>query len=226
MAWFDQQHETELLTQFFREHGATAQDFGRRVYQTFEAMTFSKVIRWYKQNGWIPEVINPRSNGGRFRLKFNTNGNAENFTYVRCTKEESSVQIRHQIRVETYHNRSTGRRIPRANIVCDVAVLRDSRYDHVRGRMHVFNEDLITFAEAKHMDAYAELIAQFIGLVHELQPKRLSHRRALRTPEYRGHPLPFLHLSGVCMGSAEGLMATVRRRHLDIAVFDSKTPFV
>ena len=89
----------------------------------------------------------------------------------------------------------------------------------------MYRSDLITFAEAKHMDAFAELIAGFIGLVHELQPKRLSAKRASKATEYFGHPAPFLNVSGVCMGSAEGLKATIRRRRLNINVFDSKSPF-
>ena len=227
MAWFDQAGEIQALRAFFAANGAQAQDFGRRVYQTFEASTFAKVIRWYQRNGWKTQILNPLIAGKRrFRLKYNTKGNPKNFTYVRCTKGDVSVQIRHQLRVETFHNRSKGKRVPRANVVCDVAVVRDGFYDHLRGNMHVYRTNLITFAEAKHMDAYAELVAGFIGLVHELQPKRLSARRAAKVAEYGGHPPPFLNLSGVCMGSAEGLKATIRRRRLNINVYDSKSPFL
>lgn len=226
MSWFDQAGQIKALTAFFSANGARAQDFGRRVYQTFEASTFAKVIRWYRTNGWVTQVMNPTFQGRkRFRLKYNTRGDPRNFTHIRCTKDGVTVQIRHQIRIETFHNRSKGRRVPRANIVCDVAVLRDGSYDHLKGKMHVFKDDLITFAEAKHMDAYAELLAAFIGLVHELQPC-LSPRRAASVPAYKSHPAPFLNLSGVCMGSAEGLKATIRRRRLNIEVYDSKTPFL
>src|SRR5438093_8754000 len=119
MAWFDQAGQIQALTTFFAANGARAQDFGRRVYQTFEASTFAKVIRWYRANGWWTQVVNPLIEGKRrFRLKYNTKGNPRNFTYVLCTKDGVTVQIRHQIRVETFHNRSKGRRIQRANVVC------------------------------------------------------------------------------------------------------------
>jgi len=225
--WFDQQAEINALVDFFRGQGAAAANFGRKVWQTFEAVTFAKLIRWYRSNGWTTTIENPTIHGRRvFRLKYSTRGDPANFSYVRCARDGATVQIRHQLRVETYHNRSKGKRVPRANIVCDVAVVKDGAYDHIKGRMHVFNTDLITFAEAKHMDAYAELIAGFIGLVHELQPSRLRRSRNSSSPAFPGHPLPFLHLSGICHDSGEGLKATIRRRRFGINVFDARSPFV
>ena len=188
MDWFDQQLAINVLFSFFQINGAKAQDFGRRVYQTFEAITFAQTIKWYKERNWKVEIINPK-NG--FRLKYSTRGDAKNFTYVRCTNPDNVndiVQIRHQIRVETAYNRRKRRSSHRANIVCDVAVLYDRNYDYIVGNMHVANEYLITFAEAKHMDAYAELIAAFIGLVHELQPWRLAHD--VKKGETNMHTIP------------------------------------
>lgn len=224
--WFDQQQEVARLTAYFHANGAIAGDFGRRVWQTFEAVTFANVIRWYQQRGWQTSIHNPIV-GGRsmFRMKYNTRGDPGNFTFVRCTKGSDTVQIRHQIRVETKHNTSKGKRVPRANVVCDVAVLRDGTYHHLKGYMHVYNRDLITFAEAKHMDAYAELIAGFIGLVHELQPRRLARGWKTSPVAFTDHPVPFLNVSGVCMHTAQGLKATIRRRGLGIAVHDAQSPF-
>ena len=44
MGWFDQQLAIDSLSSFFQINGAKAQDFGRRVYQTFEAITFAQTI--------------------------------------------------------------------------------------------------------------------------------------------------------------------------------------
>jgi hypothetical protein len=231
MAWaFDQSIATQKLFRFFQINGAAASDFGSRVCQTFEALTFAQVIKWYKDNGWAIKIINPKSgNKTGFRLKFSTRGDTKNFTYVRCEKGpplNEAAQIRHQIRVATHYNIRKKKKSLRANIVCDVAVLRDGFYDGIVGSMHVENDDLITFVEAKHMNAYAELIASFIGLVHELQPWRIGHDVKKRRAKNASHPKPFLNLSGYCTGTAEGIIATMIRRKMDVAIYDSQKPFL
>ena len=232
MAWtFDQTLEKQRLFRFFQTNGATANDFGNRVCQTFEALTFAQVISWYKRQGWNIEVKNPtskRNNG--FRLKFSTRGDTKNFTFIRCSKGTAPnieiIQIRHQIRVATFYNLRKMRKSLRANIVCDVAVLKDAFYDGIVGSMHIENENLITFAEAKHMNAYAELIASFIGIVHEMQPWRIGHDVKKRRAQNALHPKPFLNLSGYCAGTAEGIISTMKRRKMDVAVYDCRNPLI
>ncbi|MEK7781406.1 MAG: hypothetical protein AAB370_07890 [Verrucomicrobiota bacterium] len=232
MAWaFDQSVTTQKLFRFFQLNGAAASDFGNRVSQTFEALTFAQVIKWYKDDGWSVKIVNPASNQKTgFRLKFSTRGDTRNFTHVRCEKGVSPknevVQIRHQIRVATHYNLRKKKKSLRANIVCDVAILKDDFYDGIVGSMHVENDDLITFVEAKHMNAYAELIAGFIGLVHELQPWRIGHDVKKRRAKNAAHPKPFLNLSGHCAGTAEGIIVTMKRRKMDVAVYDSQKPFL
>lgn len=228
MSWFDQQFAISSLTAFFINDGGKANDFGSRVYQTFEALTFAQTIKWYKDKSWVIAIINPGTGKkDEFRLKFSTRGDTRKYTFARCTNSNDPsdvIQIRHQIRVETAFNTRSKLSSPRANIVCDVAVLHDRNYDYIVGSMHVPNEHLITFAEAKHMDAYAELVAGFIGLVHELQPWRLARDVKKRRAKYSHHPKPWLNISGTCMSTAEGIKHTIRNRSLDINIHDSRTP--
>jgi hypothetical protein len=228
MSWFDHKIAINGLFAFFRENGASASDFGTRVCQTFEAITFAQMIKWYRNNGWETKIINPTGRNTGFKLKFSTRGDTANYTYVECSNPDRSevVQIRHQIRVETFHNFKRRKKINPANIVCDVAVLKDDCYDFIRGSMHVQNDNLITFAEAKHMDAYAELLAGFLGLVFEMQPWRLLNDRGKKKIAYSHHPKPFLNLSGRCLRTAEGIKATIVRRKFDIAIHDVNEPFI
>ncbi len=230
MAWFDQKIATDKLHQFFSHKKSKIDDFGKRVSQTFEAATFAQTIKWYEARGWNIDIINPPSNGGRFRLKYSTRGDAKNYTYVICFKHDanpSTIQIRHQIRVETHHNiRRQRKKYKQANIVCDVAILKNFDHNRITGNMHVSKQDLVSFGEAKHMDAYAELLAGFIGLVHELQPWRLSNDRSGKKEEYKNHIRPFLNLSGFCHNTAEAIKETINRRKLDIDIFDLNNPLV
>ena len=47
----------------------------------------------------------------------------------------------------------------------DVAVIRDMDLEGFSTFDHVPNDQLLTFGEAKHMSAFAELVASFIGVV-------------------------------------------------------------
>lgn len=73
------------------------------------------------------------------------------------------------------------------------------------------------------MSGFAELIAGFIGLVHEMQPRRL---RRLRIGTFRAtdHPAPFLFLSGCLWQTAEGVCATIKARKMDIDVYTKDNP--
>ena len=68
------------------------------------------------------------------------------------------------------------------------------------------------------MSAFAELLAGFIGVVHELQPQRLRRVR-IKAASPLVHPAPFLFVSGKLWHTAEGILETIRRRKFDIDVF-------
>ena len=77
---------------------------------------------------------------------------------------------------------------------------------------------LITFGEAKHMSAYAELVASFLGLVHEMQPHRLTAKsKGVASPD---HVSPFLYVSGSLYYTGRGVKDSIARRELDSVVAD------
>lgn len=68
------------------------------------------------------------------------------------------------------------------------------------------------------MSAFAELIGGFIGIVHELLPKKLKrHEKFKRKPI---HPYPFLFVSGFSNPSAKGVIATISDRGYRISIVD------
>jgi hypothetical protein len=87
----------------------------------------------------------------------------------------------------------------------------------------ISNDLLIAFGEVKHMSAYAELIASFIGLVHELQPEKLKKIRVGKWK--RGDTISsFLYVSGLLYRTAEGLVETIERRKYDIDIYSFNNP--
>lgn len=220
-AWVDQEALRDRLSQFFNQNRDNLGLFGRTVNQTFEAFVFAATAAWYREHGWGVEFVNPSSNDGQvkpLRLKFSTRGRPENYTYVICTKDGEVRQIRHQLRVATSAHRNGNQR--NANVCLDVAIIMPVDLALFDTDDYVPNADLVTFAEAKHMSAFAELVANFIGLVHELQPSRLG---PIRADSFKGDarrdPAPFLYVSGILYRTAQGIVETIEQRGYDIDVY-------
>jgi hypothetical protein len=218
--WIDVGTVKKQLATFFSENKQELTQFGNTVNQTFEAFVFASLVNWYRDNGWSVSFHHPKEQDPKIvRLKFSTRGRPDNYTYAVCEKQDSQVQIRHQIRVATNHHRIY--QSPPANVVLDVAVIGDQDLSRHKSEDYVDNSSLFTFGEAKHMSAFAELIASFIGLVHELKPEVLLPIRSYpNSVDKRDHPSPFLYVSGYLLPTAKGLEQTIIDRGYDIDIYD------
>lgn len=217
---FDQKAAKKDLKKFFKKNKPKLQSFGSRVNQTFEAYVFAKTIEHYKNNGWRTTIINPPKTK-RLRLKFSMRGAPAHFSYCKAKKNNRIIQIRHQLRVEIM--RQFRKQKKPANICCDIVIMEDTDIDHYNTNTALPNNYLISFGEVKHMSAFAELIASFVGLVYELQPKKLKR---IRTRKYRAndHLQPFLYVSGVLYSTAGGITESIRKRKYDIDIYSYDDP--
>jgi hypothetical protein len=218
--WIDQSAIRQSLSSFFSDNKSSISSFGNTVNQCFEAYVFVSIINWYAENGWTVALVHPNGADGVARLKFNTRGRPNNYTYASCAKANGRLQVRHALRVATEHHQPGQKND--ANIVLDVAVIRDANLASFTSGDHLDNSELITFAEAKHMPAFAELIAGFIGLVHEVDPMRLTKSRS-RKPKRPTHLRPFLYVSGHILPTAKGIVETIQARGFELDVYDYTT---
>jgi hypothetical protein len=220
--WIDVDKIKVDLDNFFSTSSADLSKFGSTVNQTFEAFVFVSVAKWYIARGWTVEPIHPTKVGSASRdlhLKFRTRGKPSAYTYFRCTKRNAEVHVRHQLRVATkYHQAAND---PPANICLDVAVVMPVDLSDFSSDDFLENSLLLTFGEAKHMSAFAELIASFIGLVHELSPQALKrHKTRFTGTRRKAHPAPFLYVSGFLYRTAAGMKLTIENRGYDIDIYD------
>lgn len=218
----DQEQIKQSLARFFHDNQHSVSTFGQTVNQTFEAFVFSAVGKWYRERGWQVTIVNPSSaldQSATVQLKFSTRGRPSKYTHIRCEKDGKVVQVRHQLRVATKYYLK--KQLKPANICLDVAVIKDINLNDFKSDDFVLNRDLVTFGEAKHMSAFAELVAGFVGLVHELQPiklKRIRSKDGTRPDD--SHPPPFLYVSGFLLRTADGIVETIKRRGYDIEVYN------
>jgi hypothetical protein len=225
-AWIDVPETKRRLARFFRLERDDFSRFGSTVNQVFEAYVFAQVVSSYRQRaGWAVQIVNPNPNSSAnvapMRLKFSTRGRPSNYSYAKCTSPKGEVfQVRHQLRVATRHHKSNT--FPPANVCLDVAVISNLALDGYSTNDYVANPSLVTFGEAKHMSAFAELVAGFIGLVYEMQPRRLKRIR-VHGFQPQPHPAPFLFVSGFLWRTAEGLVRTMIDRKFDVDVYTRDT---
>lgn len=210
---FNQKQTQHDLLDFFGAYHAQLESFGRYVNQTFEAFALSQTIKWYIKRGWSVSCKNPK--GGQFKLKFSTRGKPVNFSYFILINNRQTIHIRHQLRVGIRHNASSS-----ANINLDVAVYKKTDLSKYSTDDFLPNQELISFGEAKHMSAYAELMANFIGLVHELIPEKLDNIRNQVGFSPSEHIPPFLIVSGILYHTAKEVKKSIEDRGYDIDVYD------
>lgn len=218
---FDQAKTQVELQKFFNANKAELSSFGNFVNQTFEAFAFAKVIEWYQNKGYTSQIINPKVDGNdTFRLKFSTRGTPNKFSYAVMKLGDEAIQIRHQLRVSTASN--SDKLKYSANICCDIVILENEDLKYFNSGSPIPSNWLISFGEMKHMSAFAELIASFLGLVHELAPKRLKKIR--KRGMVSKHLPPFLYVSGYMNPTAKGLFETIKRRRYDVDIYSFENP--
>lgn len=157
--------------------------------------------------------VNPK--GGQFKLKFSTRGKPVNFSFFILKHKSQSIHIRHQFRVGIRHNNTSS-----ANINLDVAVYKKTDLTQYALDDFLPNQELISFGEAKHMSAYAELMANFIGMVHELMPENLNNVRNKDGFHPAEHIPPFMIVSGILFHTAKELKRSIIERGYDIDIYD------
>ncbi len=219
--WINQTALKSTLAGFFRDNKAEVTHFGNTVNQCFEAYVFASMVNWYREQGWDVRFEHPDGEAKMARLKFSTRGKPNKYTFAVCSKSGLRVQVRHSLRVATQH--FTGDQAHPANVVLDAAVIEDCDLSQHTTNNAVENQRLITFAEAKHMSAFAELVVGFIGMVHEMCPYRLASATKAKPQKLAPHPLPFLYVSGHLFPTARGILETMVHRNMDVTIYDYTT---
>jgi hypothetical protein len=220
--FFNQAEVKDGLRTFFSSQTKTLNSFGRTVNQTVEAFVFAEIMKLYENAGWRVDIKNPKDKKTKrevFRLKFSTRGKPNGYSYAIASKDGTRIQIRHGLRVAI----ENGGVATSANMCCDIAVIENHELKYFVTDQSIPNEWLLTFAEVKHMSAYPELIASFIGLVHELLPKRLESLRTTAATN-SAHPSPFLYVSGILWAGALTMEETIVNRAYDLDIYHNDRP--
>ena len=193
----DTNRVAQSLRAFIRTHSAQFQRLSARQSQLLEIGALAITAKHYGLVGY--EVSAQNLQRGHFRVKLSTRGHPWNHSWFLANRGRAAFEIHGNLPVED------ALATPGARYVVDVAVIKSGSLpiaaDARQQWLALSNSDMATFVEAKALVVYPMLIAQFIGIVHELKPAMLRGE-CFRGFRHQGHFLPALvslgYLHGTC----------------------------
>lgn len=160
------------LKKFIIKYKTNFDNMGQRQSQLLELGALVIAAEHYKRKGY---VITPKNLiGGIFKVKTGAPGYPWNFSWFEASKADITIEIHSNISVYSYYTEDKG------IYVVDVGVIKAGTLPDKQSRkkwVALDNKNLITFIEAKRIVIYPMLLAQFIGIIHEIKPNFLGVRR-------------------------------------------------
>jgi len=224
------------VANFLSTHRTAIENVTKHASRVFEALCFVIFARHYENSGYR---LAPRNLvGGKFRFRYNTNGLPWRYSYFAVYGNDDKGQSEKPL-FEIWHNQKVAgawvehEDEEKALFAVDIAVTRAGalpanlpfKQPRSNEQYWVGKSDLITFGEAKNLAGYPMLLAQFLGIVHEIKPEfiGLGDRKDLSNFMKQSHPPPTLLTANVLTSGAVRVLATFQQRELGILVIDNVT---
>lgn len=212
----DVEEIAKSLRQFVRSHNAQFQKLSGRKSQLLEIGALMIAAKHYELSGYDVELRNAR--GKQIRVKLSTRGDPWNFSWFEAKSEAGCFEIHTNLPVADAQGTEGAR------YVADVVVVPCGSVPHAKPSKELKwemlpNADLVTFIEAKALVIYPMLIAQFIGIVHELKPGFLVGKRPKGFLAAK-HFDPALVSLGYLHGTCRNIVSGFKARKLHIRIVD------
>jgi hypothetical protein len=201
------------LTRFIRRHRTRFNHLASKETQLLEMASLAIAAEHYARANYTVFPVNPIN--GTFKVKTSSKGYRSSFSWFRAEQATNAIEIHANLGVQSAYRADTG------IYVVDVGVIKaDALSFRGPGKTDewVANKDLITFLEAKHLTAYPMLLAQFVGMVHEISPRFISSGSRPRNFRRDRHFNPALLTVGPLARTARAIHDGFRERGLKIQV--------
>lgn len=165
--WIDRDILVKNAKNFTRTHGLFLKKHGPRISSLVEIAVYNSVVDYYKHLGYAVtgENLGPKRS---FRYKLTASGLAENYSYFKAQKAGRAFHILHNISIQSSHH-------DHMYFTADVVIANKNgattqKLKSARRHSFVSRENLVTFAEVKHLNPFPEVLFNFMGLVLEFMP--------------------------------------------------------
>lgn len=202
----------QALRDFTKKHRSTFAMVGARQSQLLELAAIVGVDLHYRSNGYNSTIQSPDSSG-TFVVKTSTRGHPSKYSSIVFEKDGNVAEAHMNLLVRGARDQG---------IYCvDVGIVAagvvPAKVSVKEKWICVPNEALLSFAEVKRLVVYPMLLAQFVGIVHEIRPEFL----AAPVPAGFGrnlHMPPTLIALGHFSGNSKLIVEAYRGRSVTICI--------
>ncbi len=199
------------IKRVIKNHAQAFRDIGSNQPKLLELAAITGFARHYESHGYVVTVINPKSKKG-FAVKTGTRGYPWNFSRIAAVHRAETVELHMNLMVRSAHD---------DGIYCvDVGVVRRDCVPSEKpegGWICLGNSDLITFGEVKKLVVYPMLLAQFLGIVHEIRPEFLTNGGTANG----SHLPPVLIALGHLSGNAAVIVGAYPKRGIRVTIAEN-----
>ncbi|MCT4552892.1 MAG: hypothetical protein N4A44_04450 [Alphaproteobacteria bacterium] len=204
---------TKELKKFIRKHKSKFEEIPKRETAILEIGALATTAEYYKNNGYLVSTKNLKN--GNFKVKMGARGNPYNFSWFTCEKDNIKFEIHSNLSVYDGYNEN-------GVYVVDVGICNSKKVEELssldKGVIKAIkNKDLITFIEVKKLVVYPMLLAQFVGIVHELQPFFLKGKLPDNF-EKKKHFYPTLIATQYLSGTTSKIIDDFKKRNYKISI--------
>lgn len=196
------------IKQIIKDHAEAFKQIGSSQPKLLELAAVTGVAQHYKSQGYSVKVVNPKGKKS-FSVKTSTRGFPWNFSRIHVSNGTDSAELHMNLLVRSAHDEG---------IYCvDVGVVKQTFIPNEKPKgtwTCLDNDHLLTFAEVKKLVVYPMLLAQFIGIVHEIKPGFLSSPCPLNPP----HLPPILIALGHFSGNASVIVNGYASRDIHVTI--------
>jgi hypothetical protein len=159
----------QALREFTQKHRATFSMVAARQSPLLELAAIVGVDLHYRSNGYSSVIRSPEGSG-TFVVKISTRGHPSRYSSITFEKDGQAAEAQMNLLVRGARDEG---------IYCvDVGIVEPGVVPENVSKKEkwvcVPNNSLLSFAEAKRLVVYPMLLAQFVGIVHEIRPQFLA----------------------------------------------------
>jgi hypothetical protein len=203
------------LVDFAKKHKADFAYIGSRESQLLELATIVAVDLHYRSNGYTTTIKSPEKSGA-FVVKTSTRGHPAKYSKIIMEKEGEISEAHMNLMVRGAHD---------GGIYCvDVGIVKSGivpeQVDTKEKWRCAPNGSLLSFAETKRLTVYPMLLAQFVGIVHEIKPEFLRSP----VPEGFGQSSnlpPTLIALGHFSGTSKSIVDAYKPRSITVCIAEN-----
>lgn len=205
---------SKAIKGFVKKHNASLNKLSKNQSQALEFASAIGVAEHYKSKGYSVSIINP-AKMKKFKVKVGAKGYPWNFSRILIERNTNVFEIHMNLSVRSAHD---------MGVYCvDVGICREGDVPHKKVSskwIALENSKLITFAEAKKLVIYPMLLAQFVGIVHEIKPSFIGGHlpRGFRT---NNHLRPALIALGHFTATSQNIVNAYKQRKIKITVAEN-----